>query len=68
VSLSIEDDGRGFCGAVDQREHHGLTIMDERARSLHGLLEISPREPQGTRVQLRFQPEFLGHTLQGSTS
>jgi len=68
VSLSIEDDGRGFCGEVDTREHHGLTIMDERARSLHGRLDISPREPQGTRVQLRFQPEFLGHSLQGTAS
>jgi two-component system nitrate/nitrite sensor histidine kinase NarX len=66
VSLSIEDDGRGFCGAVDQREHHGLTIMDERARSLHGQLDIVPREPQGTRVQMRFQPEFLGQPLQGN--
>lgn len=66
VSLCIEDDGRGFCGDVDRREHHGLTIMDERARSLHGDLEINPRAPQGTRVQLRFQPEFLGHSLQGT--
>lgn len=66
VSLCIEDDGRGFCGEVNQREHHGLTIMDERARSLHGQLDISPREPQGTRVQLRFHPEFLGQPLQGN--
>lgn len=66
VSLSIDDDGRGFGGDVDKREHHGLTIMDERARSLHGHLDISPREPQGTRVQLRFQPEFLDHSLQGT--
>ena len=28
VSLSIEDDGRGFSEPVDQREHHGLTIAD----------------------------------------
>ncbi|MGZ0714223.1 HAMP domain-containing protein [Pseudomonas palleroniana] len=68
VSLSIEDDGRGFCGEVNQREHHGLTIMAERSRNLHGLLEITAREPQGTRVQLRFQPEFLGHSLQGTSS
>jgi len=66
VSLSIEDDGRGFCEEVDRREHHGLTIMDERARSLQGHLDISPREPQGTRVQLRFHPEFLGQPLQGT--
>ncbi|MDD0979361.1 MULTISPECIES: ATP-binding protein [Pseudomonas] len=69
VSLSIEDDGRGFSEPVDQREHHGLTIMDERARSLHGQLDISSREPQGTRVHLLFRPEFLGPSLQeGSLS
>ncbi|WP_275899059.1 cupredoxin domain-containing protein [Pseudomonas hygromyciniae] len=69
VSLSIEDDGRGFSEPVDQREHHGLTIMDERARSLHGQLDISAREPQGTRVHLLFRPEFLGQSLQqGSLS
>ncbi|QVM99478.1 HAMP domain-containing protein [Pseudomonas rhodesiae] len=68
VSLSIEDDGRGFSGEVDRREHHGLTIMDERARSLHGQLDISPREPQGTRVHLGFRPEFLGHSLASTAS
>ncbi|WP_314384180.1 HAMP domain-containing protein [Pseudomonas brenneri] len=69
VSLCIEDDGRGFSEVVDQREHHGLTIMDERARSLHGQLDISSREPQGTRVHLLFRPEFLGHSLpEGSLS
>lgn len=68
VSLSIEDDGRGFCGAVDTLEHHGLTIMNERARSLRGQFEISARAPQGTRVQLHFHPEFLGQPLQGTHS
>ncbi|WP_260957812.1 HAMP domain-containing protein [Pseudomonas citri] len=63
VQLSIEDDGRGFSGEVDQREHHGLNIMNERARSLHGQLQIHSRTPQGTCIQVRFQPEFLGqHT------
>ncbi len=67
VRLSVEDDGRGFSGNVDQREHHGLNIMDERARSLHGQLQIISREPQGTRVQLEFHPEFLGQQTEGST-
>ncbi|MCK9817882.1 histidine kinase [Pseudomonas sp. MAFF 302046] len=68
VRLSVEDDGRGFSGTVDQREHHGLNIMDERARSLHGRLQIVSREPQGTRVQLAFQPEFLGQHTEGSVT
>ncbi|MGN8277689.1 HAMP domain-containing protein [Pseudomonas sp. SMV71] len=65
VRLSIEDDGRGFCGEVDQREHHGLNIMNERARSLRGQLQILSRTPQGTRIQVQFQPEFLGQHAEG---
>lgn len=65
VRLSIEDDGRGFSGEVDQREHHGLNIMNERARSLRGQLHILSRTPQGTRIQVHFQPEFLGQHSEG---
>ncbi len=65
VQLSIDDDGRGFSGEVDQREHHGLNIMNERARSLRGQLQILSRTPQGTRIQVRFQPEFLGQYSEG---
>lgn len=65
VRLSIEDDGRGFSGEVDGREHHGLNIMNERARSLHGELRILSRTPQGTRIQVHFKPEFLGHHTEG---
>lgn len=59
VELLIEDNGRGLSGEYDQRQHHGLTIMQERARSLGGSLAIGPGEPRGTRVQLRFRPVFL---------
>jgi len=68
VRLSVEDDGRGFSGNIDKREHHGLTIMEERARSLRGHLQICSRVPQGTLVQLEFQPEFLGQQTEGSVS
>lgn len=68
VRLSVEDDGRGFSGTVDQREHHGLNIMDERARSLRGQLQIFSRTPQGTRVQLEFHPEFLERQTEGSVA
>ena len=60
VELLIEDDGCGVTPGFDQRQHHGLNIMQERARSLHGSLQLSPRAPQGTRLLLRFRPEFLG--------
>ena len=68
VRLSIEDDGRGFIGSRDPREHHGLNIMDERSRSLHGQLQILSREPQGTLVQMEFRPEFLGRHPQGNVT
>lgn len=68
VRLSIEDDGRGFSGSYDLREHHGLNIMNERARSLRGQLQIVSREPQGTLVQMEFRPEFLGQPTEGSVT
>ncbi|MBV4474851.1 HAMP domain-containing protein [Pseudomonas sp. B2M1-30] len=68
VRLTVEDDGRGFSGNVDQREHHGLNIMDERARSLRGQLQIVSREPQGTLVHLQFHPEFLGRHTEGNVA
>ena len=60
VELLIEDDGCGLGDDFDQRQHHGLAIMLERAKHLHGRLDIVPREPNGTRVHLHFAPEFLG--------
>jgi two-component system nitrate/nitrite sensor histidine kinase NarX len=60
VELSIEDDGIGLSLEFDQRQHHGLNIMQERTRSLHGQFSITRREPHGTRIHLLFRPHFLG--------
>lgn len=59
VELLIEDDGIGIDPDFDSRHHHGLNIMQERARSLGGNLTVSRRESRGTRVRLLFCPEFL---------
>lgn len=59
VELQVEDDGQGFTAISDARQHHGLHIMQERARSLNGTLNISPRQPNGVRLLLHFSPEFL---------
>ncbi|MCY1272404.1 Nitrate/nitrite sensor protein NarQ [compost metagenome] len=59
VELLIEDDGCGIASGFDVRQHHGLNIMQERARSLGGELFIGTRQPQGTRVHLQFCPDFL---------
>ena len=56
VTVSIEDDGVGIdAGPVDGRDHHGLSIMRERARSLGGSIEIGRRGEGGTRVGVRFE-------------
>lgn len=59
IELLIEDDGVGLRAGHDERLHHGLNIMQERARSLGGQLSLAPREPHGTQVRLRFAPGFL---------
>lgn len=55
VTVTVEDDGVGL-GAppADAHNHHGMSIMRERARSLGGALEIAPRAGGGTRLRLRF--------------
>lgn len=55
VRIEVEDDGVGL-GAPpeDARNHHGLSIMRERARSLGGGIEIGNRAEGGTRVRVRF--------------
>jgi two-component system nitrate/nitrite sensor histidine kinase NarX len=59
-SLLVEDDGLGFDHA--QRigrpgEHIGLSILEERARRLHGELRIDSEPGEGTRVELSFTPK-----------
>jgi len=55
VGIEVEDDGVGL-GAPpeDARNHHGLSIMRERAHSLGGEIEIGDRAEGGTRVRVRF--------------
>ena len=58
VEIVVEDDGSGpgggSGGATHDATHHGLTIMDERARRLGGRLDIGTRQGGGTRVRLAF--------------
>ena len=56
VCLSVEDDGDGIGGPpADAHNHHGLTIMRERAHSMGGEIEIAPMDQGGTRVCVRFR-------------
>jgi two-component system nitrate/nitrite sensor histidine kinase NarX len=55
LEASIEDDGVGI-GKSAAMHHYGMTIMEERARTLRGEISFLPREPAGSRVLLRFLP------------
>ena len=49
AQIEVSDDGQGI---TDQRPEgrYGLAIMAERAERIRGRLEITPRNPNGTRV------------------
>ncbi|MGN5129373.1 nitrate/nitrite two-component system sensor histidine kinase NarQ [Aeromonas hydrophila] len=54
IQVQISDDGVGIGIASSAVNHYGLSIMNERASKLHGLLTISERPPRGTCVHLTF--------------
>lgn len=54
ITVSIEDDGVGLPAGSAEDGHYGLAIMRERAQSLGGSLQVTPRQPAGTHVELSF--------------
>lgn len=59
ITVTVEDDGQGFGRTVVDGQHHGLSIMKERARSLGGDVEFGDRPGGGSRIELVFAPERL---------
>ena len=55
VRLVVEDNGEGIAKPADPY-HYGMTIMEERSRSLHGRLSFDERPEGGTHVVLEFTP------------
>lgn len=55
MTVVVEDDGVGIRKPADVH-HYGMTIMEERARTLQGDIRYQKREGGGTRVVLTFQP------------
>jgi signal transduction histidine kinase len=49
--LRVEDDGRGLGKA--RADSYGLQIMRERAGRLRTSVDVAPRDPRGTRVEVR---------------
>ena len=52
LTLSIEDDGRGFAAAPGNPQADGLRNMRERLKDLGGVCEITSRPGAGTQVKL----------------
>ena len=68
VRVRIDDDGKGISKGADAH-HYGMTIMEERARSLHGHLRHEPRPEGGTRISLDFRPSKKpGHSISLGTT
>lgn len=58
IELTLDDDGVGFKPGTETYDHHGQTIMKERAQNLGGKIEVMSRRWGGTRVQLLFKPKL----------
>lgn len=54
IRVRVEDDGIGFAQQSPPLNRYGLVIMRDRAESLTGELQVSPRPGGGTQVDLRF--------------
>lgn len=54
ISVIIEDDGIGLASKQSETHHYGMSIMQERARSLGGSFHVHTRAVGGTRITFRF--------------
>jgi two-component system nitrate/nitrite sensor histidine kinase NarX len=69
VRLGVDDNGTGMQRAMhDSEPHHGLVIMQERARSLGGTLRVEDREGGGARLYVHCPREggMLSNSFEGS--
>ncbi len=58
LEVVVEDNGIGIRKSADVH-HYGMTIMEERARTLNGTIRFEDRTAGGTRVVLAFRPASL---------
>ena len=61
ISVTIDDDGVGIGSSLADTHHYGMSIMQERARSLGGSFHAQTRTTGGTRITFRFQPGERRH-------
>ncbi|HCM62767.1 MAG TPA: nitrate/nitrite two-component system sensor histidine kinase NarX [Morganella sp. (in: Bacteria)] len=54
IYIRVEDNGEGIPENPEKNNHYGLSIMRERAATLQGTCQITPREQGGTQVLISF--------------
>lgn len=54
IYICVEDNGEGIPEHPEKNNHYGLSIMRERAATLHGACRITSREQGGTQVLISF--------------
>ncbi|PHQ27286.1 histidine kinase [Marinobacter guineae] len=57
VRVSIRDNGKGLPGGGQPVNHYGLIIMQDRARTLGGQVNVQNRDEGGVEVTLLFIPK-----------
>src|SRR5690554_1531421 len=57
VCARIRDNGKGLPGGGQPVNHYGMVIMQDRARTLGGTVEVNNREEGGVEVALTFVPK-----------
>jgi signal transduction histidine kinase len=55
LTMSIEDNGRGFERAPENKFADGLQNMRQRAETINGQFEIESRPGAGTRLRVRYR-------------
>ncbi len=65
LQVRIEDDGVGIATRSRAVHHYGMAIMEERARTLGGRLDVRSRPTGGTRVEVRFPAAREGRVPRG---
>jgi signal transduction histidine kinase len=68
VTLTVEDDGRGFVVAEREGAGEGLRSMRQRATAAGGELELDSKPGRGTRVRVRLRVAAEPVPLEGSGS
>ena len=57
VKVRIQDDGKGLPGTGQPVNHYGMVIMQDRARTLGGQVQVQNRDEGGVAVTLSFVPK-----------